>query len=69
MCNFAPPDMVGHTGKYEPAVIACAATGKCMREKDQWSLVIAVTVKKQLAVLVIAAAAALVVVKLVVSKG
>ncbi|XP_035665175.1 2,3-bisphosphoglycerate-independent phosphoglycerate mutase-like [Branchiostoma floridae] len=26
MCNFAPPDMVGHTGKYEPAVIACAAT-------------------------------------------
>lgn len=20
MCNFAPPDMVGHTGKYEPAI-------------------------------------------------
>jgi 2,3-bisphosphoglycerate-independent phosphoglycerate mutase len=28
MCNFANPDMVGHTGKYEPAVIACAATDK-----------------------------------------
>jgi len=28
MCNFAPPDMVGHTGKYEAAVVACAATGK-----------------------------------------
>lgn len=27
MCNFAPPDMVGHTGKYDAAVIACAATG------------------------------------------
>ncbi|XP_031567339.1 2,3-bisphosphoglycerate-independent phosphoglycerate mutase-like [Actinia tenebrosa] len=26
MCNFAPPDMVGHTGKYEAAVVACAAT-------------------------------------------
>lgn len=26
MCNFAPPDMVGHTGQYEPAVVACAAT-------------------------------------------
>jgi len=28
MCNFANPDMVGHTGKYEPAVIACAETDK-----------------------------------------
>ena len=28
MCNFAPPDMVGHTGVYEAAVVACAATGK-----------------------------------------
>ena len=27
MCNFAAPDMVGHTGKYEPAVKACTATG------------------------------------------
>jgi len=26
MCNFAPPDMVGHTGIYEAAVIACEAT-------------------------------------------
>jgi len=28
MCNFAPPDMVGHTGKYDAAVLACAATGR-----------------------------------------
>lgn len=27
MCNFAAPDMVGHTGQYEPAVKACHATG------------------------------------------
>ncbi len=27
MCNFAPPDMVGHTGMYEAAVKACTATG------------------------------------------
>lgn len=26
MCNFAPPDMVGHTGKYEPTVKACEVT-------------------------------------------
>lgn len=30
MCNFAPPDMVGHTGVYDAAVIACAATGERM---------------------------------------
>jgi len=30
MCNFAPPDMVGHTGKYEPAVLACEATDKAI---------------------------------------
>lgn len=30
MCNFAPPDMVGHTGKYEPAVRACEATDKAI---------------------------------------
>lgn len=30
MCNFAPPDMVGHTGKYEPAVIACTTTDKAI---------------------------------------
>lgn len=29
MCNFAPPDMVGHTGVYEAAVLACEATGNC----------------------------------------
>ena len=28
MCNFAPPDMVGHTGVYDAAVIACATTGE-----------------------------------------
>jgi 2,3-bisphosphoglycerate-independent phosphoglycerate mutase len=28
MCNFANPDMVGHTGKYEPCVKACEATDK-----------------------------------------
>lgn len=32
MCNFAPPDMVGHTGKYEPAVRACAETDRCIGE-------------------------------------
>ncbi|CAI5439399.1 unnamed protein product [Caenorhabditis angaria] len=26
MCNFAPPDMVGHTGVYKAAVKACEAT-------------------------------------------
>ncbi|TDL14549.1 cofactor-independent phosphoglycerate mutase [Rickenella mellea] len=26
MCNFAPPDMVGHTGKFDPAVKAITAT-------------------------------------------
>ena len=30
MCNFAPPDMVGHTGQYEPAVKACAATDEAI---------------------------------------
>ncbi|KAI9193285.1 2,3-bisphosphoglycerate-independent phosphoglycerate mutase [Polychytrium aggregatum] len=28
MCNFAPPDMVGHTGKYEPAIKGVEATDK-----------------------------------------
>lgn len=28
MCNFAPPDMVGHTGKYEPALKAIEASDK-----------------------------------------
>ena len=26
MCNFAPPDMVGHTGQFEKAVQAVEAT-------------------------------------------
>jgi 2,3-bisphosphoglycerate-independent phosphoglycerate mutase len=30
MCNFAPPDMVGHTGEYEPAVKACEATDEAI---------------------------------------
>ena len=30
MCNFAPPDMVGHTGKYDAAVKACAATDEAI---------------------------------------
>jgi len=31
MCNFAPPDMVGHTGKYEPAVQAISQTDKAVK--------------------------------------
>ena len=30
MCNFAPPDMVGHTGKYEPTIKACEVTDKAI---------------------------------------
>ncbi|KAK4218404.1 BPG-independent [Rhypophila decipiens] len=30
MNNFAPPDMVGHTGVYEAAIIGCAATDKAI---------------------------------------
>lgn len=30
MCNFAPPDMVGHTGNYEAAVKAVEATDKAI---------------------------------------
>lgn len=30
MCNFAPPDMVGHTGKYEPTIKAVEATDKAI---------------------------------------
>lgn len=30
MCNFAPPDMVGHTGKYDAAVKACQATDQAI---------------------------------------
>ncbi|KAL5263727.1 hypothetical protein ACHWQZ_G008937 [Mnemiopsis leidyi] len=32
MCNFAPPDMVGHTGKYEATVTACEETDRCIGE-------------------------------------
>lgn len=30
MCNFAPPDMVGHTGVYDAAVKAISATDKAV---------------------------------------
>ncbi|PVU93394.1 hypothetical protein BB559_003290 [Furculomyces boomerangus] len=30
MCNFAPPDMVGHTGMYDSAVVAIEATDKAI---------------------------------------
>lgn len=35
MCNFAPPDMVGHTGKYEPTILACEATDKAIDQVAQ----------------------------------
>lgn len=35
MCNFAPPDMVGHTGKYEPTVKAVEATDKAIGKVAQ----------------------------------
>jgi 2,3-bisphosphoglycerate-independent phosphoglycerate mutase len=31
MCNFAPPDMVGHTGVYDAAVVAISATDKAVK--------------------------------------
>ena len=31
MCNFAPPDMVGHTGKFEPTVKAIEATDQAIK--------------------------------------
>lgn len=30
MCNFAPPDMVGHTGNYEKAILGVEATDKAI---------------------------------------
>jgi 2,3-bisphosphoglycerate-independent phosphoglycerate mutase len=30
MNNFAPPDMVGHTGVYDAAIVGCAATDKAI---------------------------------------
>jgi 2,3-bisphosphoglycerate-independent phosphoglycerate mutase len=35
MCNFAPPDMVGHTGIYEAAVKACEATDKAIHHIEE----------------------------------
>lgn len=32
MCNFAPPDMVGHTGKFEPTVQAVQHTDEAIRK-------------------------------------
>jgi 2,3-bisphosphoglycerate-independent phosphoglycerate mutase len=32
MNNFAPPDMVGHTGVYDAAIIGVAATDKGIGE-------------------------------------
>ena len=47
MCNFAPPDMVGHTGEYSPAVVACAATdvaiGRVQRTCQENGYVLLVT--------------------------
>lgn len=47
MCNFAPPDMVGHTGQYEPAVKACAATdvaiGAIKKACEEMGVVLLVT--------------------------
>ncbi|XP_028391357.1 2,3-bisphosphoglycerate-independent phosphoglycerate mutase-like [Dendronephthya gigantea] len=47
MCNFAAPDMVGHTGKYEPAVTACTATdlaiGKIKAACDENGYVLFIT--------------------------
>jgi len=46
MCNFAPPDMVGHTGKYEQTIVACEVTdvniGRIARacEKNNYILLI-----------------------------
>lgn len=31
MCNFAPPDMVGHTGQYEAAVQAISHTDRAVK--------------------------------------
>lgn len=46
MCNFAPPDMVGHTGKYEQTIKAVETTDKAIGrvaeacEKHQYILLI-----------------------------
>eukprot|EP00461_Guttulinopsis_vulgaris_P001559 UN01559 len=47
ICNFAPPDMVGHTGVYDAAVIAAATTDKAIgiikQACDEAGYVLAVT--------------------------
>jgi 2,3-bisphosphoglycerate-independent phosphoglycerate mutase len=47
MCNFAPPDMVGHTGVYDAAVVACAATdvaiGEIQRACEETGYVLLIT--------------------------
>ncbi|KAF7638145.1 hypothetical protein Mgra_00002371 [Meloidogyne graminicola] len=47
MCNFAPPDMVGHTGQFEPAVKACEATdaaiGRIYEACKEYNYVLMVT--------------------------
>lgn len=47
MCNFAPPDMVGHTGKYEPTIKAVEATdraiGKVMEACERNGYVLLIT--------------------------
>ena len=35
MCNLAPPDMVGHTGKYEACVLACQSTDQAIGKMRQ----------------------------------
>ena len=32
VCNFAPPDMVGHTGNFEAAIRAVEATDSCLKQ-------------------------------------
>uniref|UniRef100_A0A7E4ZQZ4 phosphoglycerate mutase (2,3-diphosphoglycerate-independent) n=1 Tax=Panagrellus redivivus TaxID=6233 RepID=A0A7E4ZQZ4_PANRE len=47
MCNFAPPDMVGHTGVYDAAVKACEATdvaiGRVYEAAQQHGYILMVT--------------------------
>ena len=46
MCNFAPPDMVGHTGVYDATVVACEATDEAIGKvwehcvKNEYTLVV-----------------------------
>ena len=47
MCNFAPPDMVGHTGVYEAAVVACATTGKRQRTAQRFDSTVLCSLSRQ----------------------